>query len=307
MPTIRQLETFRAVMMTRSMTDAARMLSVTQSAVSKIMKELQADVGFSLFIRRQGGLEPSIEAIALYAEVSRVFIGVERVERAAGQIRQRRFGQLRIVAMSSLTSYFIGGVVRVFKARHPHVSVSIETYNSPEVVSLVEGRYGDLGYAVTPVASDAVTVHRLFRTALVCILPRGHRMSKKASIRLPDLADENFVSVLNWNNTRVAIDAAFRSANVGRKLDLDAGWSATVSALVAEGLGVAIIDPFTAKLSAQCGCEVKPLKEPIEFCFAEIRPKAAPSNELAEAFSRTLIEAFDSYAVQDGATRNTRV
>lgn len=63
--------------------------------------------------------------------------------------------------------------------------------------------------------------------------------------------------------------------------------------------------PFAAKPSAQCG-EVKPLKEPIGFCFAEIRPKTAPNDELTEAFSQTLVEAFGSYAIQDRATRNTR-
>lgn len=296
MLTIRQVEAFRAVMITRSMTDAAKMLSVTQSAVSKIVKELQTEIGFPLFVRRQGGLEPSAEGLALYAEVERTFTGIDRIGRAADRIRQRHFGQLRIVAMSAVTSYFMAKVVRAFRATRPGVSIAIETYNSPEVVDLAAAGFCDIGYAVTPVANDAVMVRELFRTNLVCLLPRRHRLSKKARIDLQDLSGEDFVSVLNWNTTRLAVDSAFRTANVGRKLDLEAGWSATASALVAQGLGVAIIDPFTAELSALSGCTVRPLSQPIEFCFAEVSPKIAAPNELAEAFSATFRIEFAKFA-----------
>jgi DNA-binding transcriptional LysR family regulator len=286
MPTVRQIEAFRAVMITRSMTDAARMLSVTQPAVSKIIKELQ-----------QGGLEPSSQGKALYAEVDRLFGGMERVARAADRIRQRHFGQLKIAAMSSITSYFMAKVVRAFRKKHPNVSVSIETYNSPEVVDLVTTGFCDLGYAVTPVSSDAVTVRRLFRTKLVCILPRNHRLAKRRTIDFRDLSGEDFVSLLNWNTTRLAVDTAFRTANVRRCMTLEAGWSATASALVAEGLGVAMIDPFTAELSASCGCVVRPLTQTIEFCFVEMSPKISADNELAEEFSEAFRRAFRAYAL----------
>ena len=297
MPTIRQIEAFRAVMLTRSMTAAAQMLSVTQPAVSKIMKELQNDVGFSLFVRRQGGLEPSAEALALFAEVERVFVGVERVNRTADRIKARHHGQLRIVAMSAVTSFLIGKVVRTFKARHPGISVSIETYNSPEVIDLVASGQCELGYAVTPVSSDAVSSRKLYNTNLVCILPKGHRLQAQSTIDLRELADEEFISVLGWNTTRLTIDAAFRAADVSRRLNLEAGWSATVSSLVAEGLGVAIIEPFTAELSAKCGCIVRSLEQPIEFSFAEISAKTAAPNELVEAFSTAFAEELEKFIV----------
>lgn len=299
MPTVRQIEAFRAVMITRSMTDAARMLSVTQPAVSKIIKELQAEVGFPLFVRRQGGLEPSSQGKALYAEVDRLFGGVERVARAADRIRQRHFGQLKIAAMSSITSYFMAKVVRAFCQRRPNVSISIETYNSPEVVDLVTTGLCDLGYAVTPISSDAVNVRHLFRTKLVCVLPRSHRMSKRKTIDVRDLSGEDFVSLQNWNTTRLAVDTAFRTANVKRSMNLEAGWSVTASSLVAEGLGVAIIDPFTAELSASCGCVVRPLSQTIEFCFAEMSSKISADNELAEEFSEAFKTAFRMYALDE--------
>jgi DNA-binding transcriptional LysR family regulator len=295
MPSIRQIEAFRAVMLTRSMTQAAAMLSVTQSAVSKIMKEFEAVIGFPLFVRRQGGLEPSAEAAALFGEVERVFLGVERVERAAARIRARHTGQLRVVAMSSITGLFMARVVKAFVAERPGVQVTIETYNSPEVVDVVASGQCELGYAVAPVSDEAVASRQLYRTALVCVLPPGHRLRRRRTIALEDLAGEDFISLLGWNTTRLATDAAFRAANIARRERLEAGWSGAVGSLVAEGLGVAIIDPFTAELAARCGCVVRPLAQPIEFTFAALRAKRAAPNALVDAFGATFDAQFRMY------------
>lgn len=295
MPTVRQIEAFRAVMITRSITEAAKMLSVTQPAVSKIIKELQADVGFPLLSRRHGGIEPTAQGAALYAEVERLFSGMDRVARVADKIRERHFGQLKIAAMSSITSYFMARVVRSFYASHGNVSISIETFNSPEVVDFVASGFCDLGYAVTPIVSDAVTVSHLFTTKLVCILPKSHRLAKCKRVDLSGLSGDDFVSLLNWNTTRLAVDTAFRRANVRRRTILEAGWSATVSSLVAEGLGVAIIDPFTARLSLSCGCVVRPLVQEIDFSFAEIRPSSQKANNLADEFSQAFNSEFKDF------------
>src|SRR5690606_3918956 len=99
--------------------------------------------------RRRGGLEPTPDAFALFEEVQRSFSGLDKISRAATRIRHREGGRLRIAAMPALTSGFLQEVVRSFTGGRYPVEVSVDTYNSPEVVDLVATGHYDLGFAMT--------------------------------------------------------------------------------------------------------------------------------------------------------------
>jgi DNA-binding transcriptional LysR family regulator len=286
MNSMRHIEVFRAVMLTRSMTGAADMLFVSQSAVSKIVREFEDELGFPLFTRGKGGANPTPEAVALYAEVERAFVGLDRISRTAERIRSRRHGQLRIVAMAALTTVFLPRVIRCFNEQCPEVSISLETYNSAEVVGLVATGLFDIGYAMTPIDTHQVVTSEVMHLDCVCLLPAGHRLAGKRVVRAKDFEGERFVSLANGNTTRLKTDALFKNENVEREMVLDASWSASVSGLVAEGLGVAIVEPFSAELARRAGCQVRNLAQKIEFSFAELRPPHASQNELANIFGQ---------------------
>lgn len=88
-PSIRQIEAFRALMQTRTATRAAAALGVSQPAVSRLLADFEAGVGFALFERRNGRLWPTAHAHALHEEVERAFTGFERVIQAAARWRRR--------------------------------------------------------------------------------------------------------------------------------------------------------------------------------------------------------------------------
>lgn len=288
MITLKQIEAFRAVMLGNSMTEAAKSLFVTQSAVSKIMREFEQEIGFQLFSRRKGGLLPTAAAKALYVEVERVFIGLDQVVRTAERIRLGQEGRLRIVAMSTVSCGFLQSVIADFRERHPKVSVSIETYNSHEVTNLVASGLFDLGFATSPVETDKVVAESLWKVRCVCVLPPQHRLARRRAVTATDLRDENFISLGSGNTTRLAIDSVFRSGNVRRTTEMEASWSIAVSSMVSNGLGVSVIDPFTAQVAKQCGCVVRPFSPPIDYSFALLRPQGAASNALVDDFIRSI-------------------
>src|SRR5918997_903606 len=94
----RQLETFRAVIENRSATRAAAALGVTQPAVSAAIARLEAQVGFSLFERRGGRLEPTPEGLLFYGEVAHSLSGIDRLTQAVLDIRQVRAGRLAVAS-----------------------------------------------------------------------------------------------------------------------------------------------------------------------------------------------------------------
>ncbi len=285
MITMKQVEAFRAVMLGKSMTEAAKMLYVSQSAVSKIMRDFEEEIGLDLFSRHKGGLQPTAAANALYVEVERVFVGLDQIVRSAERIRLGQEGRLRIVAMSTLSCGFLQSVIAEFRARHPKVSVSLETYNSHEVMNLVASGLFDLGFATSPVETGRVLAASPWKVRCVCILPPRHRLSRRRIIAPVDLRDENFISLSTGNTTRLAIDSVFRAENVSRTTEMEASWSIAVSSMVSNGLGVSVIDPFTAQVAKQCGCVVLPFSPSVDYSFAPLRPQGAAANALVDDFS----------------------
>lgn len=103
----RQVEAFRAMMLTGSVTEAAKLMAVTQPAVSRLLRDFQALLKTELFERRGTGLVPTAAATALYTEVERSFVGLERITAAAEEIRGRRTGSLRIAALPALSNGYL--------------------------------------------------------------------------------------------------------------------------------------------------------------------------------------------------------
>ena len=87
---LRQLEAFRAVILGQTVTRAAEMLCISQPAATRLIASLEEDIGFSLFDRIKGRLQPTPEAMTLYQEVQRSLLGVERIARTAQDILWRR-------------------------------------------------------------------------------------------------------------------------------------------------------------------------------------------------------------------------
>jgi DNA-binding transcriptional LysR family regulator len=95
----RQIEAFRALMLTSSTVRAAQLMNVTQPAVSRLVRELQEALALTLFERVGNRLVPTHDARALYAEVERSFVGLDRIAQAARELATRHAGTLKIAAL----------------------------------------------------------------------------------------------------------------------------------------------------------------------------------------------------------------
>ena len=107
--TFRQVDAFRTVVSTGSVTEAASVLGISQPAVSRLLTDMEKEVGFKLFSRVGRNLVPTAESRLLGEEVKRALSGLERIKDAARSIRSFKNAQLRVVTtptFSSLLSTF---------------------------------------------------------------------------------------------------------------------------------------------------------------------------------------------------------
>ncbi|KJC60910.1 transcriptional regulator [Bradyrhizobium sp. LTSPM299] len=290
----RQVEAFRAMMMTGSVTEAAKLMAVTQPAVSRLLRDFQALLKMELFERRGTGLVPSAAATALYTEVERSFVGLERITAAAEEIRGRRTGTLRIAALPALSNGYLPRLAGHFLKERPNLNLAFFGVISPIVVDWVLNNQCDLGFAEVPIAHSGLPSLRLPAPARVAVLPSGHRLAAKEVLEPRDFEGETFVSLSAGTTGRHLIDQAFNRDDVRRVLRVETHLSEIMCGMVSSGLGVAVCDPFTAQEFATRGVAVRRFMPRIDFEFAAVFPaQRSPSPvalDLVETVRRALEE-----------------
>lgn len=292
----RQIEAFRALMLTGSTTAAAEMINVTQPAVSRLVRDLQQALGLSLFTRRGTRLIPTSEAHSLYGEVERSFVGLDRIAQAAGELRMRRAGVLRIAGMPALANGFLPRFTGAFLADRPKLDLALYGLVSHLVLDWVASGQCDVGFAEAPVEHVALAIERMPPVRLVAVVPQGHRLARRRTLRPRDFAGEAYVSLGPSTASRYRVDAAFAHAGVARLIRVETPLSEIACALVASGVGVSVCDPFSATEYVPRGVVTRPFEPALEFDFAAIYSAHRTLSVVAREF-------IDAFAAHVGAFR----
>jgi DNA-binding transcriptional LysR family regulator len=291
----KQLEAFRAVMLTGTTVRAAEMLNISQPAVSRYLQNLELDVGFALFERHQGRLHPTAEGEALFSEAQNTFAGLGRLRRVAEDIRLLRRGHLRLVVPTPLARGLMPQAIAVFRARHPEVSVTLDIAVRRELRNRVDAQQFDLAFATLPFDYCAAGISPLVSVSGVCVLPPGHELANRKAVRAKDLSDATFISLSPDTLARYEIDMVFDEASVHRNLAIETQTASSVCELVAAGLGVSVVDPFTANSFANLGIHVRPFRPAITYDYGLLYPAQRPLSQVAEIFAAIVRECAASY------------
>ena len=284
MITSRQLEAFRAVIDRGTVTAAAERLGVSQPAVSKILAGLEHEIGYPLFARIRQRLTPTREARLLAAEVTRLYDGLERIGEVAREIRDGQVGDLHVYTTPALGRSVLPDVLAEFLRHHTKAHVVFHVRSSTYVNQKTVDQQLDLGFSMMPFEHPAIVTEELSRPAAVCVLPGDHRLARRKVIRPGDLRGERFLSLPLDLRMRHLIDAAFEQERVERHLQIDVYSSADACALAARGLGVSIVEPFTARDFRRDGLAIVPFEPRIRYLFRALRPRLRPPSRLADAF-----------------------
>lgn len=287
----RQIEAFRAVMITGTATDAAAHVGVTQPAISRLLRDLQRGLDLRLFERQGARLVPTNEALTLYAEVERSFIGLARIANVARELKERRAGLLRIAAMPALINGFLPRFVGGFLARRPKLDLTLDGLLSHLVLEQAISGQCDLGFAMGPFEHSGIIVQHMPAARMVAVLPAGHPLAGKPAIHVTDLHGQDFVALMHGSRSRQRIDGLCEQANVRPVIRAETRLSEITCSLVASGLGIAVCDPFTGREFDGRGVVVRCFEPAIDFEFAAIRS----AQRQLPAIARELLDGFTRY------------
>jgi len=263
--TFRQLEAFRAVMISGSTARAAELLDVSQPAISRAIGELQEDLGFPLFARVRSRLVPTPEGQLFFTEVRASFAGLDRLRNAAARIRDFGSGSIRMASLAALGSTLVPRALRRFRDLHPQIAITLQIVSSATVRDLVVSGQFELGLAADEVDLSGVD-HRVFGSfRAVCAIPAGHRLAGRKRIRVEDLQGEPFIALAPEDRARARMNAVFAAAGVLPEIVVETPNSATVCALALEGIGIGLVNPMAADGFAGRGLVLLPFEPAVHF------------------------------------------
>lgn len=287
----KQVEAFRAVMMTRSMTTAAGLLHTSQPNVSRWIALLEASVGFALFQRSGTKLIPTAEAEAFYADVERAFIGLESLGDSAGSIRRRGTGVLRVGAVGSITQYVLPDALLRFRQDHGDIPVVFNMGRSDVVAKWVVTGHCDIGFCSLRTELPGVRFDTLNSARGVGVVGRAHRLARHSILRPADFAHENFISLPGGSVNRIEIDRHFPDDK--RIMAIETPYAPTICAMVGKGLGVSIVSAIVARaLRMPDVCEI-PFSEKVLFHSYAATSDHLPVSFLATRFNACVKQVYD--------------
>jgi DNA-binding transcriptional LysR family regulator len=286
----RQIEAFRAVIITGTASRAAELMGVTQPAVSRLIGELEATVGFPLFDRVKGRLVPTPEADIFYRDVETSFRGLDRLRSSAARIRDFGSGHIRVASLAATGSTIVPRAVRRFREVFPSAIVTLSIMSSASVRNhIVDGEF-DLGLAADEVDLSGVE-HQVFGSfPALCAIPPGHSLAAKKVIRPEDLHGVDYVALSPEDRARLQLDQLCLDAGAKPNLVIETPFAITACALALEGVGVGIVNPLAVDGFAERGLILRPFEPAVYFkSYLLFRPDMQKAR-LVRAFVSALME-----------------
>lgn len=271
-------------MLYQTVTRASEMLHISQPATTRLLADLESSLGFKLFDRVKGRLYPTVEAQALYEEVQRSLAGVDRIARAADEIKNLRRGTLQIAAAPAIALSLLPHAIAGYLKTRPEAQISLAVHTSRTVVDMVVGQRCDVGIAILQMNHRSAHGEQLISTEMVCALPAGHPLCSLDTIRPTDLAGECFVAHPRSVHSRLQIDALFAAHGVELRIQMESQVAYAICSFVGAGAGVSVIDAITAWGYHGGGVVFKRFEPSIITDFALLTPSQRPVPLLLRSF-----------------------
>ena len=294
----RQIEIFDAVMTNKSVTAAAHALRTSQPTVSRELRDLEKHLGFDLFHRFGRRLTPTNAAQTLHKVVRRSFVGLDEIGRAAVAIGSHNATYLRVACIPAYAEALLPQAARRFSYGRHKIVLSIHSLEESLLQHDLATQMFDIGLTEGHYDHDGVSMHSFEAGDLMCALPIDHPLASRPLLRPEDFEGVGFVYFTREDPYRRTVDEIFESRGVNRRLIVETTTATSVCSMVANGVGVAIVNPLTAIHYLKKGIVLRPFEPAIPYRINLWRPKPGHKTAIADEFVGMLRQVCDDVRAQ---------
>jgi DNA-binding transcriptional LysR family regulator len=297
--TFRQLRVFTEVARLGSMARAAELLHLTPPAVSMQIKEVESQVGLSLFDRegRQVSLSTAGEYFLVHAK--RLLAALRDTENAMARFKKLESGLLT-VGMVSTAKYFVPRLLAQFRREHPGIDVRLVVANNREqLLSLMQGGEVDLSVMGRPPKEIATRAEAFAAHPMVFVCPPGHPLLRVGHPPVAALAPYPFIVREHGSGTRAAMQQFFAEHRFEPQITMEMSSNETIKQAVMADMGVSFLSLHTLGLELRNGLLAMLDVEhtPVMRTWNVVHLQSKVLSPAAEAFRYFVIESGEAYLV----------
>ncbi|MFT3791256.1 MAG: LysR substrate-binding domain-containing protein [Rudaea sp.] len=272
---LRHIEVFQAILRAGTLTGAARLLNVSQPAASKLLQHAEMQLGFALFTRVGGRLQLTAEGHQLRERVGKISDDLRDLQRLTDGMRQPRHRSLRVVSIPTLASHLLPDAISSLRRSFPDVRIELSTQHSREMIDSILLRESDLGLTLQDIFHPGIEQRPLATGHMVAIAPRGWWPEKNLGkpIPLTALSGAPLIGIAVRDGLGRSLQAYTQYLDPPPDIGIWVQTYQLARSLVANGHGLAMIDPFTACGASDEAVQVRPLEPPLDVNLSLVQRK----------------------------------
>lgn len=243
---LRHIEIFHAVYTTRSITNAAKMLQVSQPSVSKVLAHAEIRLGFNLFERIKGRLIPTDEADMLFGEVDKVYQQLLSVKKTADNIKKSDCGNINLGLTPALGFNVVPNAIAKYHNKYHHVNFNVQTIHNDNVMQALKEHKCDLAILFSSSTMAGINSIELAQSELVVIYPNNIFEQAPKKLSLGELKPFEFIDIGDSGPLGKLLANRMDSEDICLHAPIKVETYFIAAKLVAKGVGVCIVDKHTA-------------------------------------------------------------
>jgi len=245
---LRYIEIFQAILETGTVTDAAALLHISQPGATKLLQQAERSLGFPLFVRAKGRLQPTPESALMREQMDRVFDELRDLQRLASNIARAENYLSRVVSTPTLANAVMPSLIGHVRRKLGRVNIELSTQHSNEMARSLVLREADIGFTLQETLHPDLICEAIYSTELVLISADGTWDNSEISrpLGLKELGGVATIGIATDDNLGRQIDSILNRLEPAPEIStwVQTYWIARE--LVSAGEGVALVDPFTA-------------------------------------------------------------
>jgi LysR family transcriptional activator of glutamate synthase operon len=292
---LRQLHYFITVARLEHVTHAAASLRVAQSAVSRQIHQLEAELGVQLFAQKGRNLQLTPAGKLFLNRSEAIMTDLDRAVLELQEFMHPEAGEIRIGFPHSLGIHLLPSVIAEYRAEHPNVKFVLKqgTYHVL-IRELLEGEIDLAFISPFPEVHDEVEGELLLTEELKVILPSSHLLAHYTSIRLEQIKDDSFVMFSDQYSLRSIVLEACQKAGFVPRIGFEGEETDTIRGLVAAGLGVSLLPEMALiETSPMMPVSVRVTDPQVLRTVGLIRRRGEKLPLVAEVFRSYVVDRFD--------------
>jgi DNA-binding transcriptional LysR family regulator len=281
--TLRQLRVFIEVARLQSFSRAGDEIGLTQSAVSRCVRELEGEIGLKLIDRTTREVQLTDVGGNLVSSVSRLLTDLDDALREIREIGEQRRGRVVVAASPTVACRLMPRVVASCGRQFPYVTWGLRDDVQSDVVRKVKSGEVDFGVIIGPFSADDLLSESLMTDSFCVVARDDHPLAARERVAWTDLDGQQLVMLDYASGSRPIIDAVMQEYGVNATVVQELGHSATVFGLVEAGVGVSVLPWLALPLPAGAALVARPLVPRAERTVELVRRRDRSLSPAAEA------------------------